>query len=624
MFKSLTKVALFSGLLTFGSAQIFQYIDSTLTGSSSGVSVPTSASAPICTSVSGTPDSGCVGSNVSGRGGSFTVAVPNQCNSVYLQAIDVSADVDVKCVADYTDVSSAISSYFGPGPQETHVFVSHSNRLSYGAQLTALNGGSITITCTSTAATTSYTVTFQSAFDCYVAAGTPAPSVYPTNPTAPTTPTSTTAAPTTAAPTTQAPTTAAPTTQAPTTAAPTAASCTANMPDVSLTFTAAASSYNYGSPAQNDIAFVDPSADDTCLFTEYANADSICLGAIQVGAGAVQTVAVPPCCSKATFQALTLDVDSQLYCAVYSTPYIDPATNVLEYSSAYGTHYYPVGSPATSSAPFIGEINISGLSYVYVVCGVADHYAFQATAKVSLTCSTPTSAVHGDPHLVGFDGSKFDFHGVIKPNVMNVYNFISDSSFSLNAKLFMSQEAHEDGTYMDSLGFVCAKGESVTKISFDRNGLVSIDGSAAIVDAEFPGGEVLISSNVTVFSKLDKFDAKRLKVISKINCNGYSIVAMVIGNHVDFQASASLSHVKNPHGVLGQTLNFVGQEPRTGYGPQGEGVIEGTDDDYLIKEANLFGHNSKFNTFGKNVEPVESFSTKFADFEQRILIAGRI
>ena len=57
------------------------------------------------------------------------------------------------------------------------------------------------------------------------------------------------------------------------------------------------------------------------------------------------------------------------------------------------------------------------------------------------------------------------------------------------------------------------------------------------------------------------------------------------------------SSASKPHGLLGQTANFI--HPVHGRDRQGGGVIEGKVNDYEIKEGNLFGVDFKFIQFIK-------------------------
>ena len=50
-----------------------------------------------------------------------------------------------------------------------------------------------------------------------------------------------------------------------------------------------------------------------------------------------------------------------------------------------------------------------------------------------------------------------------------------------------------------------------------------------------------------------------------------------------------------PHGIVGQTADFDGK-PRIGTGSNGEGVIEGIPEDYIVKD--LFSPDFTFSRFG--------------------------
>jgi len=232
--------------------------------------------------------------------------------------------------------------------------------------------------------------------------------------------------------------------------------------------------------------------------------------------------------------------------------------------------------------------------------------------------------VNSDPHFVGFDGSRYDFQGEVQSvDAPLIYNLITDVYFNLHARLLVIPEAHQDGTYMDKLGFTClseTEDKKRTELSFDRQGALIIDGVPILFDARhaFPGGVATYSTspeNITslLLQPLDAVDASIIAnskqfAIVQINCQGYIVAAYVVGNHVDFSVVASPRGVINPHGVLGQTLknleaNKENEAPRIGYGPNGEGVVEGVPSDYLVKDG-FFGTEFHFNRFGLKSEKI--------------------
>jgi len=219
------------------------------------------------------------------------------------------------------------------------------------------------------------------------------------------------------------------------------------------------------------------------------------------------------------------------------------------------------------------------------------------TCSTSYTLRTPTGNGHADPHFRGFDGSMFDFQGNTNKDSHDVYNLITDFYFNLNSEFIVIPESHIDGTYMSKIGAKCFD----SNIEFNRNGEIFIDGGLTLLTdiVKFKHGRVV--PNAPLFQTLPDTTEGTLKSTIRVDCSGYSVLMMVVGHHLDFQVAINLGKVgTSVHGVLGQTIERIGQTPRVAFGPNGEGVIDGGVEDYIVKDG-LFGNKFNFNKY--NVSP---------------------
>jgi len=224
--------------------------------------------------------------------------------------------------------------------------------------------------------------------------------------------------------------------------------------------------------------------------------------------------------------------------------------------------------------------------------------------QFQIYCYGPIPSGGGaDPHFLGFDLTPFDFQGVLEEGKKNIYNIISDSTFQFSAQFFYDKKSNIEGTYMDSFGFMCGS----SKVSFTAKGVLTIDSAIVLEDSitSLEQGTVELNHNSNATSIFDRKD--KVKSVAVISCGAYKITSMVVGHHLDFHASMNTKKANDPHGVLGQTAHFIGDAPRIGFGLNGEGVIEGTESDYLVKDG-LFGTDFTYNRFG--VVSADSFSLR--------------
>jgi hypothetical protein len=197
-------------------------------------------------------------------------------------------------------------------------------------------------------------------------------------------------------------------------------------------------------------------------------------------------------------------------------------------------------------------------------------------------------SIQGDPHFVGFDGRKFDFHG----EANSVFNIISDENMQLNALFVASDRVKKTKTYLGSLGLTV--GENQLYVACDREKgerIMKFNGEDLRTNEVLPldeEGTVMLGEDGKVTIDLVNFFLKvRFSSSAHSSC------------HINLRASYKPSDdAALPHGILGQTANKNRiiddvSEP----GMNGEGAIEGQWRDYIIASGDLFGSDFKFNRF---------------------------
>ena len=143
-----------------------------------------------------------------------------------------------------------------------------------------------------------------------------------------------------------------------------------------------------------------------------------------------------------------------------------------------------------------------------------------------------SSKGHGDPHFVGFDGSKFDFQGIQG----RVFNLLSDAKVQVNS-LF---QPYGDGsaTTMGQIG-------------------VRIGGDNLLVNAH--GGATLNGSNFNGTAKLKNGTVARSGSTTTISTKEYSIAIYDRGSYLDIGIQTTAQGVNRdevmPGGVIGQTAS---------------------------------------------------------------------
>jgi len=224
----------------------------------------------------------------------------------------------------------------------------------------------------------------------------------------------------------------------------------------------------------------------------------------------------------------------------------------------------------------------------------------------SSVTATPsaTASCAGDPHFVGFEGDRFDFHGV--PD--KTYNLLSDYNVSVNA-LFGDYPSVPGTTYLQEMGIMVGTYEAgFSRIRFDaKTGRIYMNDRMLKKKKEDfptgligPGGSIEITMDRSWQSMLDGLPAEGIFQNGIIVHTG--AFRLLIPRFISEQSG--ISHLSlfatytgfpvSPHGIVGQTADFDGK-PRIGTGPNGEGAIEGLPEDYEVKD--LFSPDFTFSRF---------------------------
>jgi len=220
----------------------------------------------------------------------------------------------------------------------------------------------------------------------------------------------------------------------------------------------------------------------------------------------------------------------------------------------------------------------------------------------------PSPKASGDPHINGFLGQKFDFHG----DAEKVFNILSDHDIQVNAKIVGADLAPDfkQKTYFGSFGIKI--GEDKLFISCDR----ALDGDYK----KKYTGHVLelngqsIADSVKRDYEMDGFklrlNEKRHRLTIEHDVYTFNIQYSSSARsscHINLRASVrtqkSVQQANNritsthlcPHGVLGQTVRSTPNLKSDGR--NGEGVIEGIYTSYHVFGNKIFGDQFDFNCF---------------------------
>jgi len=201
-----------------------------------------------------------------------------------------------------------------------------------------------------------------------------------------------------------------------------------------------------------------------------------------------------------------------------------------------------------------------------------------------------------DPHMIGFDGRKFDFMGIAG----GVYSLYSDRDIQINAKLAPWEIYGEDATVMSVIGIETEH----SKISIHRQFCSFL----FLLICDKRAGEVILDDYFLKEGERLESGTDEIEFIgSKVTIYTSSVACVVwfregeFGKYLDIEMKLQ-SNIYDPHGILGQSVSSI---PFSG-----EQFYEGEEDDYLIREVNeeVFGSGFTFNRFGVISERREGLS----------------
>jgi len=212
-----------------------------------------------------------------------------------------------------------------------------------------------------------------------------------------------------------------------------------------------------------------------------------------------------------------------------------------------------------------------------------------------INCNNPSQPgqggfVVGDPQFIGLRGQNYQIHGVSG----EIYNIVSDADLQYNSRfVFLSQGDcpvlngkkqkgcwSHPGSYLGELGLKTKNGDKIHFVSGDaKEGFdtVEINGkSIEIGETVFldNGGSLSLNSTHLASVQIGNWDF------------AFENSDMFINQRVRVLDSRTL----RSHGLLGQTWR------ETTY-PNSIKHIQGTVDDYVVKDNDIFGDNFVFNTY---------------------------
>jgi len=214
-----------------------------------------------------------------------------------------------------------------------------------------------------------------------------------------------------------------------------------------------------------------------------------------------------------------------------------------------------------------------------------------------ITCDKPApnqpgdGSVIGDPQFVGLRGQNYQVHGVSG----EIYNIVSDSDLQYNSRFVFLEKGEcpvvdgrkqkscwsHPGSYLGELGLKTKSGDRIHLITGSaKYGFESV----SVNDKEILVGEtVLLADNMGSVSR----NSTHLASVQVGNWDfAFENSDMFVNQRVRVLDSRAL----RSHGLLGQTW-------RSATYPNAIKYIQGTVDDYVIRDNDIFGDNFVFNAF---------------------------
>ena len=209
---------------------------------------------------------------------------------------------------------------------------------------------------------------------------------------------------------------------------------------------------------------------------------------------------------------------------------------------------------------------------------------------ISPPTEPPVATTGGDPHYVGFNGERYDFHGA--PG--RWFIILSDTDIQITARI-VAVPNDPIGTFHGQICLMVGRGNRIIITrALDRYGLVAtLDGKrikAEGLPLNTPGyhGDVYLDGQ-GVCINTGKYIVRvdRTSYAEQYPDADWSWHPFYGVPHLDLAVEKGplwvQGRIHSPHGVLGQTANEGAQERLPiSDGMQGEGVIEGTWTDYEV------------------------------------------
>lgn len=249
-----------------------------------------------------------------------------------------------------------------------------------------------------------------------------------------------------------------------------------------------------------------------------------------------------------------------------------------------------VNSPARESLPLTFKTGTNTITIGVGCNGRSDPPCYY---QYTITCDKPGDGgfIVGDPQFVGLRGQSYQVHGVSG----EVYNIVSDADLQYNSR-FVFLDAGEcptvngkkqkgcwshPGSYLGELGLKTRAGDQIHLITGKAK-----DGFTAVT---VNGKQVQLGE--TILLKDD---------MGSVSLNTTHLAAVQVGNwdfafensdmFVNQRVRVLDSRKLRSHGLLGQTWSDKVY-------PNAIKYIAGQVDDYVIRDADIFGDNFVYNTF---------------------------
>jgi len=214
--------------------------------------------------------------------------------------------------------------------------------------------------------------------------------------------------------------------------------------------------------------------------------------------------------------------------------------------------------------------------------------------KYTFTCSCetdPDPSVIGDPQFVGLRGQEYQVHGVSG----EVYNIVSDADLQLNSRFVFLDSgkcpvidgkkakgcfAHP-GSYLGEIGIKTRAGDKIKLISGDaEQGFASVQVNGKTVD---------VGETIDLAGDMGSITVNSTHIVD-VSVGQWNIVYENSDMYVNQNVRVTDAQKLKSHGLLGQTW-------RAKTYPNTIKHIQGSVDDYVIREKDLFGDNFVFNMF---------------------------